>query len=219
MKRAFEFEEKVIELGNSYIYLGLEFTTSGVFSLARNLLYKKGLKAFYKLCKIIPNLQPSIKTSLHIFDYTMKPISLYGSEIWGVFNINSNKFKNENSLDKIFSGNEPNRLHIKFAKYILGVDKKSTHFAVLSEPGRFPCYIDIVRSMLNYWYRLEHLDKDSLLFNVLETCKEYDASKTSWITSVHSLCSMIKLPPSLIHKRFPMFKKEAAEFIKKIIPT
>ena len=114
----------------------------------------------------------------------------------------------------MFSGNEPFRLHIKFAKYILGVSKKSTNFAVLSELRSFPHYIDIIRSMLTCWYRLQHLDKYFLLFNALETCKEYDTSKTLWITPVHSLCSLFKLKPSLIQKRFSYLKTETAVFIK-----
>ena len=38
------------------------------------------------------NKHPSIKTSMRIFDHTIKPIILNGSEIWGVFNPASFKF-------------------------------------------------------------------------------------------------------------------------------
>ena len=32
---------------------------------------------------------PNIGTSIHEFDHTIKPILLYGSEIWGSFNTDS----------------------------------------------------------------------------------------------------------------------------------
>ena len=47
---------------------------------------KKSLKAFFKLKKDLLSLNPNIRTSMHVFDHTMKPILLYGSDIWGMFN-------------------------------------------------------------------------------------------------------------------------------------
>ena len=77
-----------------------------------NFIKKKGLKAYFKLCKNILSLHPSLKTSLHIFDHTIKPVLLYGSEIWGIFNPASAKFRNGISLNKIFNNIEPDKLHI-----------------------------------------------------------------------------------------------------------
>ena len=76
----------------------------------------------------------------------MKPILLYGSEIWGTFNPTSAKFRNGISFHKSFNNIEPEKLHLKFAKFVLGVHRKSSNFAVMSELGRFPYYIDIVKA-------------------------------------------------------------------------
>jgi hypothetical protein len=40
---------------------------------------------FFKLKADVLSLYPMPKTSLHIFDHTVKPISLYCSEIWGCY--------------------------------------------------------------------------------------------------------------------------------------
>ena len=56
------------------IHLGIYFTASGTFSLAKNELYKKVLKAFFKLGKDFLSLNPGIKTSINVFDHTIKPI-------------------------------------------------------------------------------------------------------------------------------------------------
>ena len=46
------------------------------------------------------------------------------------------------------------KLHIHFCKYILGANKTSTSFAILSELGRIPFALDCFTSVLKYWYRL-----------------------------------------------------------------
>ena len=43
------------------------------------------------------------------------------------------------------------------------VHKKSVNFAVLAELGRFPLHYDILKSLINYWYRFENLNEFSLL--------------------------------------------------------
>ena len=44
---------------------------------------KKSLSAFFKLKKDLLSLNPNIRTSMHVFDHTIKPNLLYGSDIWG----------------------------------------------------------------------------------------------------------------------------------------
>ncbi|KAH3748452.1 hypothetical protein DPMN_182898 [Dreissena polymorpha] len=52
------------------------------------------------------------------------PILLYGSDIWGFYNIKD--------VDK---------LHVRFLKNILGVKQQTPNYAVLGEFGRFPLSI------------------------------------------------------------------------------
>jgi hypothetical protein len=74
------------------------------------------------------------------------PILLYGCEIWGTFNTFSAKFRHvvQNlSFDQIYCKQKAELLHQNCCKYILGVHKKSTNFAVLSELGRFPLLMSL----------------------------------------------------------------------------
>lgn len=82
----FFFADTELECVSSYKYLGILFSASGTFSLAQKQLYQKALKALFKLKKDIISLNPDVKTIIHIFDHTIKPILLYSSEIWGCFN-------------------------------------------------------------------------------------------------------------------------------------
>jgi hypothetical protein len=49
-----------------------------------------------------------------VFDHTIKPILLYGSDIWGMFNPFTIKCKKENpSFDNIYSGSLCEKIHLK----------------------------------------------------------------------------------------------------------
>ena len=75
---------------------------------------------------------------MHIFDHTLKPILLYNSEVWGSYNISSDRLNTRAfDLDKIFKSLQCEKLHLKF---VLGVHKKSVNFTVLSQLGRFPLH-------------------------------------------------------------------------------
>ena len=46
----FFYNASEMETGHSYIYLGVKFPASGSFTEAKNNLYTRGLKAYFKLC-------------------------------------------------------------------------------------------------------------------------------------------------------------------------
>ena len=62
---------------------------------------------------------------MHIFDHTVKPVLLYGSEIWGALNLSSPRLRNDVSLDKIYQNIDPDKRNTKFCKFTLGVNKKA----------------------------------------------------------------------------------------------
>ena len=57
---------------------------------------------------------------MHVFDHTIKPILLYGCEIWGTFNTFSAKFRygmQNLSFYQIYCKQKAELLHQKFCKY------------------------------------------------------------------------------------------------------
>lgn len=195
IKQNLLFNGNKIECVSEYKYLGIIFCASGSFSVAQRELYNKGLKAYYKLRRDFFSFGPSIKNSLHIFDHTIKPILMYGSEVWGYFNPNAARFKKEDmTIDQIHLNLLSEKLHIKFCKYILGVNKKATNLAVLSELGRFPIHFDIVKSILRFWHRIENLNGTFPLLQdaYTESKRLFNANIPSWYGSVNFL--MDKIP-------------------------
>ena len=80
-----------LECVSRYKYLGVCFCLSGSFTYTQEDLYNKSLKAYFKFSKEFLSLKPNI--SMHVFDHTIKPILLYGCEIWGSFNPFTSKFR------------------------------------------------------------------------------------------------------------------------------
>ena len=121
------------------ILIGVYFSASGTFSYAQDELYKKSFKAYFKLQKDFLSLNPKPKTSIHIFDDTIKPIILYGCEIWGTFNSNTARFRNGTvSPDRFYSNLICEKLHTKFCKFILGVHEKKHQLCCFVRTCSFP---------------------------------------------------------------------------------
>ena len=194
-KQKFLFNGNEIECVSQYKYLGIQFCASGSFSPAQKELYSKALKGYYKLRRDFISFGPNVKNSIHVFDHTIKPILLYGSEVWGYFNPFKKRLQsNDLVLDQIYLNLEIEKLHIKFSKYILGVNKRATNFATLSELGRFPLHFDIIKSMIHYWYRLENLDSNfTLLKDAYEESKKlFEIKIPSWYGSITLLIKNIR---------------------------
>ena len=136
----------------------MHFSVSCVFNYAQDDIFKKSIKASFKLTKLTTTGEPSIKTSLHLFDHLLKRIVLYGSEILGTFKTNSAACKKKCCFifEKIYKNNIADRSHLKYLKYILGVNKNTSNIALLSETGRFPMYFSIILSIVKYLHRLEN---------------------------------------------------------------
>ena len=221
-----------LECVNSIKYLGIMLTCSGSFTGAQQELLKKGNKALWKLKADLVSLQPSIKTLCHVFDHTIKPILLYGSEIWGCF-INM-KHKSDIICDfsKLTSVFQADKLNIHFSKYILGVNKYSSNFAVMSELGRLPLTIDIFKNTIKYWARIEKSNNLLLKNAYLEIVQLHNSGLHTWYSYIlhimkildinTSMSELSKLKPHTLAKKlktycFDLFIKTWAKTREKLI--
>ena len=64
----------------------------------------------------------------------------------------------------------------------------------MSELGRFSYCIDIIKAMFKFWYRIEHLNPDSLLHNALECSKNIEVSSNSWYNTIKQLSNLLDIP-------------------------
>ena len=160
---------------------------TGSFTKAKNVLYKKGLKAFFKIRKCFEHHKPKIKTILHVpvFDHTVKPVLLYGSEVWGIFAVDKLQKQKDLYLNKLCT----EKIHIKLCQYLLEVGRQSTNSAVLGELGRFPPILEAFLNVVKYWAYLSNLsNKDSLAAEAYLTSKNvYEQNKNSWYKCVSEI--------------------------------
>ena len=198
LKSRFQYDNKVIDCVKNYKYLGISFISSGSsgsFYYAKEELYKKSLKASYNLQKCISSSNPSISTIVHLFDHTIKPILLYGCEITGFFKPDSAACKKQNDylFEKVYCNDFMEKAHMKFLKYYLGVNIRSSNLAVLSEYNRFPLYFSVILAMLKYLHRLENL-KDGLLYQAYMCNKALNSNKTnSWYSCTSYILSKLDI--------------------------
>ena len=159
-KRAMElftFGNQVVQQADEYKYLGTIITNSGSFKRNETNLKKKGLRASYLVSQNIgQDAKPS--TSIGIFEKVVEPILLYNCEITGTCiptTWNIEKFKK--NMWEI--GKEINKVVIGFLRQILGVHKKTTNIAVLSETGKFPISLKMFKHIIRYWRRIATSEK------------------------------------------------------------
>ena len=87
---------------------------------------EQGNKATFALLKTIRFLKLPYDIQIEMFDKTVKPILLYGSEIWGYGN-----------------GDIIERVQLKFLKHIFKLKRSTPNHTIYGELGIFPIHIEI----------------------------------------------------------------------------
>ena len=179
-KRCLTYNEELIEQVQSFKYLGIEFSYDGSNEVAKSDLYKRGLKSYFKIIRSL-NPFPKPHILLHLFGHLIKPILLYGCEIWSPVNLVykatrcQNNEKNElvrelrkevPFITKYMNKTDPiEKLHLKFCKVILGVHSRASNLAVYSELGRYPLFIYQITPSMKYINYIESDTGNRLLKN------------------------------------------------------
>ena len=133
---------ETISIVNSYTYLGVTFTPSGKFKTAKQELLCKSKKVTGCLLQTFNHGNGTdVKTLIKLFDSNIKPVMLYGAEIWSLADINV-KDPNVSIIEKMFFTKEKYEMaQAKFCKHILGVPYNASNLLCLSEIGRYPLII------------------------------------------------------------------------------
>ena len=72
---------------NEYKYLGIYFCKNNSFVTTKTYIADQGTRAAYNLLAKTRNMHLPIDLQLELFDNLVKPILLYGCELWGSGNI------------------------------------------------------------------------------------------------------------------------------------
>ena len=170
-KYRFIFDGVIIQVVDSFPYLGILFNYNCKFSLAQKHLVEQARKAMYALIHKTKGLCLPIDIQLKLFDILVVPILLYSSEIWG-FHCNK----------------EIEKLHLYYLKLILDVRSNTPNYMVYGETGRFPLDILIKQRMLCFWSNLLSQSKlSSSLYNFAYVLFSNNDVNIAWLLSMKSL--------------------------------
>ena len=93
-------------------------------------------------------LNLEVDTMLHLFDSVVKPILLYGSEVWGCCP--------DNVIYQI------ERVQLKFCKIVLNLRNRTPTDIIYGETGLYPLRIDIKIRAVIFWLKLSQSNENTL---------------------------------------------------------
>ena len=155
----FTLDNIALETVSEYKYLGILFRKNNSFFTTKKHIAEQGTKAAYSLLAKARNLHLPIDLQLELFEKLVKPILLYGCEIWG--------FGNIDVLE---------RVQLNFIKRVLKVKRSTPNYIVYGETGIYPLKIEIESRVISYWGKLNCPEN----FGTLSTLV-YSAMKSFYI--------------------------------------
>jgi len=150
---SFQINKKYLDIVNEFTYLGVKLTSTGNFNAHLDQTREKALHAFFKLTHVINFRELKSKAANKLFDSLISPILTYGCEVWGTYQKQNFDIWDKNQIEKV---------HLRFCKYYLGINRKSSNIASRSELGRFPLKIFIDTLILKFYNHLITLPDDSI---------------------------------------------------------
>ena len=144
----FILDNEHLEIVTDYKYLGILFSKSNAFYKTIKQLAEQGTRAMYSLLAKARNLRLPIDMQIDLFKKLVKPILLYGCEVWG--------FGNVDVLE---------RVQLKFIKQVLKLKSCTPNYIVYGEVGLYPLYIDIRGRMVSYWGNVNSIERLGSLAN------------------------------------------------------
>lgn len=174
----FKFQNETIEVVEQYKYLGIYLGRSGSYAVAKKHIAEQGNKALFALIRKTRNLNLPYDIQIDLFEKTIKPILLYGSEIWGYGNIDIIE-----------------RVQLKYLKFIFNLKKTTPSYMIYGELGIMPLAVDIQTRIISFWAKLiegnEYQKLSSEIYNIIYELHNASILKSKWIENIKTLmCSL-----------------------------
>ena len=166
----FKYDSHDVEVVDEFLYLGVIFNRKGGFASTIKRNAQKGLKAVYEILKKGRLHKLSVSCQYDLYCSIVKPILLYGCEVWGTGNYECLE-----------------RVHLKFCKLLLNLKRSTPSYMVYGELGAYPLYVDVQSRILNYWCKVAFAgdNKFSNIMYAFYKCKfTQDFSNSKWMLYV-----------------------------------
>ena len=176
----FQYNGSQLDIVNDFNYLGVVLSRTGSFKKAKQNNIDKATKALYEVLKLGRLHNLSVECQLDLFDKMVKPVLLYGCEIWGIGN-----------------NDEIERVQLKFCKLLLGLKTSTPSYMIYGELGRYPLEVDIKTRTVSFWSKLV-TEKESKLSSIIyklcfHLCVVNNVNFT-WIDKIKSIFNECGMP-------------------------
>ena len=135
----------------------------------------KATRALYSLKSKINFLNLPIRVALKLYDAIIKPILLYGSEVWEPF-LNQNEKKwDQNDIEKTY---------LQFLKQILGVNRSTTTSMIRGELNRHSLQEEILRRNINYVKYIHEKTNNPFVQQALNYEMKRSSTNSTFLSSI-----------------------------------
>jgi len=161
-----------VNVANSYKYLGLHFSTKLSIKYALRELAMKGRAGTMQIIKGLMKvncLQP--KLLFKLFDSQIRPMLLYGAEIWGL--------QDTQVVESV---------HLLACKKLLNVAARTPNTMVYGDTGRLPLFIYAHCRCIKFWTRLVKLSDTRYPKKVYRMLlNEHRNGKRNWVSHIENI--------------------------------
>ena len=164
----------LLKLWMIFSYLGIKFNYNGKVGKTKKHLVDQARKAMFSLIRKARKLFIPFNIQLHLFDSMVKPILLYGTEVWGCENVDI--------IDQFY---------LKFCKSLLDVKQTTPSVMIYGELGTTPLNLKIKSRVLSFWYRIVNGSKDKLCYKLYQLMHYLHDS--DWIKTVNNTLNTLGL--------------------------
>jgi len=182
---SFMLNNKNLEIVQELTYLGVKLSSTGNFSAHLTQSREKALHAFFKVTRTIDLKKLKPQQANKLFNSLISPILTFGSEVWGVY-VKQDFEKWDNSPTE--------KVHLRFCKYYLGVNRKASNIACRAELGRFPLKIFIEKLIFKYFNHLMNLPENSITKQAFLTSKSlHERNKPCYHSNLHKILNLYNI--------------------------
>ena len=166
------YNGEAVNVVTIYKYLGLIFTPTLSWGKAKQKLVAQANKSIFAIKSYQKKFGHfTLSDHFKLFDSMVKPILLYGGDIWG--------FEYTSEIEKV---------QIRFCKDFLGVGPSTNDSVALGECGRLPLCVDYFLKCIKYWLKLLYMPQYRLPRNCYKMLKGLDdTGRNNWASAIKHL--------------------------------
>ena len=188
-QRNFQVNHRNLDIVKEFTYLGVTLNQTGDFLVHQEKSREKALNALFSINRHLDLKKLRPRQANKIYNSMVSPILTYASEIWGVYQKHDYKKWDKGPTEK---------MQLRFCKYYLGVNNKSTNIACRAELGIYPLKIFIDKMILKYYNHLFSLPDNSFAKQALLLSKSmFERGKTCYHSQLISMLNFYDINNTL----------------------